>query len=48
MFEIFGEFDTFLELNQEAEGLKDKEKITECVGRLVLPPGKENSYESQK
>nr|DAY30255.1 MAG TPA: hypothetical protein [Caudoviricetes sp.] len=28
--------------------VSDKEKITECVGRLVLPPGKENSYESQK
>lgn len=24
MFEIFGEFDTFLELNQEAEGLKEE------------------------
>ena len=28
--------------------VSDKEKITECVGRLVLPPGKENSYESHK
>lgn len=24
MFEIFGEFDTFLELNQAAEGLKEE------------------------
>ena len=27
MFEIFGEFDTFLELNQAAEGLKEEEDM---------------------